>query len=116
VLQCVAVCCSVLRCVAVCCSANSRCTRKPHRLTVCCSAVVAVTLVGINGYGVATIHRLLKIIGLFCKRALEKRRYSAKKTCILRSLLIVATLYLEGRLSDDYTEEHTNVRYQNFTH
>jgi len=31
-------------------------------------------------YGVATISRLLKIIGLFCKRALSKRRYSAKET------------------------------------
>ena len=32
------------------------------------------------GYGVATISRLLKIIGLFCKRALQKRLYSAKET------------------------------------
>jgi len=32
-------------------------------------------------YGVATISRLLKIIGLFCKRALQKRLYSAKETC-----------------------------------
>ena len=32
-------------------------------------------------YGVATTSRLLKIIGLFCKRALLKRRYSAKETC-----------------------------------
>ena len=31
-------------------------------------------------YGVATISRLLKIIGLFCKRALQKRLYSAKET------------------------------------
>jgi len=31
-------------------------------------------------YAVATISRLLKIIGLFCKRALQKRRYSAKET------------------------------------
>jgi len=31
-------------------------------------------------YGVATISRLLRIIGLFCKRALWKRRYSAKET------------------------------------
>jgi len=31
-------------------------------------------------YGVATISRLLKIIGLFCKKALSKRRYSAKET------------------------------------
>ena len=30
--------------------------------------------------GVATISRLLKIINLFCKRALQKRRYSAKET------------------------------------
>ena len=31
-------------------------------------------------YGVATMSRLLKIIGLFCKRALQKREYSAKET------------------------------------
>jgi len=31
-------------------------------------------------YGVASIRRLLKIIGLFCKRALQKRRYSPKET------------------------------------
>jgi len=31
-------------------------------------------------YGVATISRLLKIIGLFYKRALEKRRYFQKET------------------------------------
>ena len=31
-------------------------------------------------YGVASISRLLKIIGLFCKRALWKRRYSTKET------------------------------------
>jgi len=30
---------------------------------------------------VATISRLLQIIGLFCKRALLKRLYSAKETC-----------------------------------
>ena len=32
-------------------------------------------------HGVAGISRLLKIIGLFWKRALEKRQYSAKETC-----------------------------------
>jgi len=32
-------------------------------------------------YGVATISRLLKIIGLFCKRAQSKRLESAKETC-----------------------------------
>ena len=31
-------------------------------------------------YGVATIRRLLNVIGLFCKRALQKRRCSAKET------------------------------------
>jgi len=33
------------------------------------------------GYGVATVSRIDKIIGLFCKRAQsKKRRYSAKET------------------------------------
>ena len=32
------------------------------------------------GYGVAIISRLLKIIGLFCKRAPSKRLYSVKET------------------------------------
>jgi len=31
-------------------------------------------------YGVASICRLLKIISLVCKRALQQRRYSAKET------------------------------------
>jgi len=31
-------------------------------------------------YGVATISRLIKIIGFFCKRDLYKRLYSAKET------------------------------------
>jgi len=35
-------------------------------------------------HGVATISRLLEIIGLFCKRALYKRRYSAKETYIFQ--------------------------------
>jgi len=34
-----------------------------------------------GSYEVATSSRLLKIIGLFCKRALWQRRYSAKETC-----------------------------------
>jgi len=54
-------------------------------------------------YGVATISRLLRIIGLFCKRALYKRRYSAKETEILRSLLIVATPYGTARSWKDET-------------
>jgi len=35
-------------------------------------------------YGVATMNRLLRIIGLLCRRALEKRLYSAKETYILK--------------------------------
>jgi len=52
-----------------------------HRLNVRIS-LTCVNLydICIFCYGVATISRLLKIIGLFCKRALEKRRYSAKET------------------------------------
>jgi len=32
-------------------------------------------------YGLASASRIDKIIGLFCKRALQKRQYSAKETC-----------------------------------
>jgi len=31
-------------------------------------------------YGVVTMSRRFKIIGLFCKRVLQKRRYSAEET------------------------------------
>jgi len=34
-------------------------------------------------YGVASVSRINNIIGLFCKRALSKGRYSAKETCNL---------------------------------
>ena len=48
----------------------------------------ACVLVGVvNTYGVASTSRLLQIIiGLFCKRALYKRRYSAKETCDFKEL------------------------------
>ena len=50
-------------------------------------------------YGVATISRLLKFIGLFCKWALQKRLYSAKETydfqeCTNRSHPIVFGGYI----------------------
>jgi len=32
-------------------------------------------------YGVASVSKIDKIIGLFCKRDLKKRLYSAKETC-----------------------------------
>jgi len=34
-------------------------------------------------YGVASVSRIDKIIGLLCKRALQKRPYFAKETCNL---------------------------------
>jgi len=40
-------------------------------------------------YGVATISRLLKIIGLFCKIALLKRQYFAKETHNFKEELIL---------------------------
>ena len=41
-------------------------------------------VVGVYKYGVTTCSRLLKIIRLFCKRALWKRRYPAEKTYNLK--------------------------------
>jgi len=45
------------------------------------------------GYGVATISRLLKIIGLFCKNPYKRDYILQKRSIILRRLLIVATPY-----------------------
>jgi len=52
-VRCVAVSCSELQCVAVCSSQLS----------------TALTIELLNSYGVATISRLLQIIGLFCRIA-----------------------------------------------
>ena len=38
----------------------------------------------VSNAGDVTISRLLRITGLFCKRALQKRLYSAKETCNLK--------------------------------
>jgi len=58
-----------------------------HTRTAVNCAVVCVIHVNDTGltYGVASISRLLKIIGIFCKRALHKRLYSAKETvaCVI---------------------------------
>ena len=37
-------------------------------------------------YGAASTSRLLKMIGLVCKKALQKRRYSAKETFNFKEL------------------------------
>jgi len=47
---------------------------------MCCSALEGLS----SGYGVATISNLLKIIGLFYKRALQKRHIFCKETYNLK--------------------------------
>ena len=44
-----------------------------------------------NWYGVATISRMLKNIGLFAKELYKRDLYSAKRPVFLSILLIVAT-------------------------
>jgi len=61
---CVHVCVLVHVCVCMCARAK--------QVGMCVGLVVC--------YGVALVSRIDKIIGLFCKRALSKRRYSAKET------------------------------------
>jgi len=72
VAACVAVYCCVLLCAAMCCS-------------------VMETLQDLERHGVATISRLLKIIGLFCKKPYTRDYFLQKRIIIFRSLLIVAT-------------------------
>jgi len=49
-------------------------------------------------WSVASISRLLTIIGLFCKRALQKRQYSAKETynweCATRHIIMLLLLLI----------------------
>jgi len=101
VFKCVAVCCSVLQCVAVCCGAYTCVSMNAYMyaLHVC---ICGYTRVRICGCGVATMSRLLKMIGLFGRieslcgysyrqvyhnmssgvstKRLQKRLYSAKET------------------------------------
>ena len=60
-------------------------------------------------YGVASISRLLEIIGLFCKRALQKRLYSAKETYHFKEPTNRQTLYTFAAppISRPYTLQHT---------
>jgi len=80
VLQCVAACFSMLLRVAVCCSVccgalprrmmqtNAVCSSVVQCVTVWCSMAQCGTVVYDEDiYGVASIRRLLKIIGLFCR-------------------------------------------------
>jgi len=67
-------------------------TSKHLQLMMCHTGKHGVrrTLSGLS-YGVATISRLLKIIGLFCRISLFYWALLQKRPIILRSLLIVAT-------------------------
>jgi len=108
VLQCVAVCCSVLQCVAVCGSVLQRvavccsvlqfvamrcymllCVRCTHDIPssrrVAVSPYIRVPLdleVQANGYGVATVSSIDKILGLFCIIAFLLQGSFAKETSI----------------------------------
>ena len=79
VLQCVAVCCSVLQCVAVCCSVL-QCVANMRTTPIICLILIGFgtgypieqNMIRIKRYampnmGVATISRLLKITGLVCR-------------------------------------------------
>jgi len=58
-------------------------------------------------YGVATISRLLKIIGLFCRISPFNRSLLQKRPIILRSLLIVATPYDKTCLVQDRSTDYS---------
>ena len=47
-------------------------------------------------YGVALVSRIDKMIGLFCKRALQKRRYSAKETYIVYGVALALAYYIRA--------------------
>jgi len=51
-----------------------------YTLNIHCMYILYTLCITRVCYRVATISRLLKIMGLFCKRALKKRQYSASET------------------------------------
>ena len=64
-------------------------------LTHICTIHIYIHAPGLAAYyGVASVSRINQIVGLFCKRALQKRRYSAKDNCNFLIPLTIATLYL----------------------
>ena len=78
---------------------------------------------GRSCYGVATISRLLQNIGLFCKRALQKRRYSANETCNLvepttcsHPISVIATLFVRMRHGTRTQEDKYIDLFSNISH
>jgi len=68
-------------------------------------------------YGVATMSRLFKIIDLFCRISSLCRALWQKRPTILRSLLIVATPYMNiHQQSGSPLTESSKVRHDSFIH
>jgi len=141
VLQCVAVCRSVLQCVAVLCSV-SQCVVVCHCIVVCTPNTTYVwnnilfqawhsikthtqtqhthrqvkeighQLVYLPTYGVATISRLFKIIGLYCKRALQKRHIFFKETYNFKG----PTNRQTNAPTPTRTHTHTHAHTHTYTH
>ena len=124
VLQCIAVCCSALQCVAVC-NLMSLVRKAVQRQRYLLSHLQLLLRCRVHtdffarlqhaqpdflqndilcDYGMATISRLLKNIGLFAEYGVFYRAFLQKRPTILRSLLIVATPYCCGAR---YREAHT---------
>jgi len=115
--MCTCMCTRVYRCV----STNKSCAKDTvffkrdnilQKRPIILRSLLIVATSYAKAYGVATISGLLKITGLFCKRALHKRLYSAdyilqKKPIILRSLLIVATPYVFVYIPSIFMHTHT---------
>jgi len=84
----------------------------------------------IYDYGVALVSRIDKIIGLFCKRALQKRQYSAKETYNFidpthRSHPIVIRISTDTSIyqkrpihikRDQFTSKETNSHQKTYSH
>jgi len=100
----VRVCRCVYMCVCVCVCKSER-LEASHELIPqvrcwrVCVRVWGRVCVWESGYGVATISRLLKMIGLFCRiwSLLWALLQKQKRPLILRSLLIVSTPYVRVR-------------------
>jgi hypothetical protein len=77
--------CAVCMCVSVCICVRvcMRVCAWFHFLVSACAYTTGQIMSQYCYYGVASISRIDTIIGLFCKRALQKRLYSAKETCNL---------------------------------
>ena len=77
----------------------------------------------IGDYGEATMSRLLKIVGLFCKRALQKRPIFSKETCNFKeptnlqsrvtTKIIISKCYT--MLLEDFSDIFFELKWKNFS-